>query len=104
MTQDKSANVLWHKSKQRRFTPSGCFPAAALGAALAVPFSIYAVLSGSGWPPGLLGAGHGHELIFGFALALVAGALCRTQISGCKKVAQHGGRLAVGGLRYYSCS
>ncbi len=49
------------------------FPAAALWAALAVPLSIHAVLSGSGWPPGLLGAGHGHELIFGFALALVAG-------------------------------
>lgn len=38
-----------------------------------MPLSIHAVLSGSGWPPGLLGAGHGHELIFGFALALVAG-------------------------------
>lgn len=49
------------------------FPAAALWAALAVPLSIHAVLSGSGWPPGLIGAGHGHELIFGFALALVAG-------------------------------
>jgi len=49
------------------------FPAAALWAGLAVPLSIHAVLSGSGWPPGLLGAGHGHELIFGFALALVAG-------------------------------
>jgi uncharacterized protein involved in response to NO len=49
------------------------FPAAAAWAALVVPLSINAVLSGSGWPPGLLGAGHGHELIFGFALALVAG-------------------------------
>ncbi|MDK8463220.1 NnrS family protein [Marinobacter sp. SS13-12] len=49
------------------------FPAAALWAAVVVPMSIYAVLSGSGWPPGLLGAGHGHELIFGFALALIAG-------------------------------
>jgi uncharacterized protein involved in response to NO len=49
------------------------FPVAALWAALAVPLSIHAVLSGSGWPPGLLGAGHGHELIFGFALALIAG-------------------------------
>ncbi|GGY78077.1 NnrS family protein [Marinobacter zhanjiangensis] len=49
------------------------FPAAALHAALVVPLSIHAVLSGSGWPPGLLGSGHGHELIFGFALALVAG-------------------------------
>ncbi|MFO8141457.1 MAG: NnrS family protein [Marinobacter sp.] len=49
------------------------FPAAALWAALVVPLSIWAVVSGTGWPPGLLGAGHGHELIFGFALALVAG-------------------------------
>lgn len=49
------------------------FPAASLLAALAVPLSVYGVLSGSGWPPGLLGSGHGHELIFGFAMALVAG-------------------------------
>ncbi len=49
------------------------FPAAVLYAALAVPLSVSAVASGSGWPPGLLAAGHGHELIFGFALALVAG-------------------------------
>lgn len=49
------------------------FPATAVWAALVVPLSINAVLSGSGWPPGLLGAGHGHELIFGFALALIAG-------------------------------
>ncbi|MGC8120730.1 NnrS family protein [Marinobacter sp. VGCF2001] len=49
------------------------FPAASFWAALVVPLSILAVLSGAGWPPGLIGAGHGHELIFGFALALVAG-------------------------------
>ncbi|MBY6219873.1 NnrS family protein [Marinobacter hydrocarbonoclasticus] len=49
------------------------FPAASLWAAAVVPLSIYAVLAGSGWPPGLIGAGHGHELIFGFALALIAG-------------------------------
>ena len=49
------------------------FPAASLFAALTVPLSVFSVLSGTGWPPGLLGAGHGHELIFGFALALVAG-------------------------------
>ncbi|MCL7943486.1 NnrS family protein [Marinobacter sp. ATCH36] len=40
------------------------FPAASLLAALAVPLSIYSTLSG---------AGHGHELIFGFGLALIAG-------------------------------
>jgi len=49
------------------------FPAAAFWAALVVPLSLFAVLSGSGWPPGLIGAGHGHELVFGFALALIAG-------------------------------
>jgi uncharacterized protein involved in response to NO len=49
------------------------FTAASLLAALAVPLSVNSVLSGSGWPPGLLGSGHGHELIFGFALALIAG-------------------------------
>src|SRR5690554_1714230 len=49
------------------------FPAAASWAALVVPLSLFSVLSGTGWPPGLLGAGHGHELIFGFALALIAG-------------------------------
>ncbi|NMT62140.1 NnrS family protein [Marinobacter orientalis] len=49
------------------------FPAAAIWAIMVVPLSIHAVLSGSGWPPGLLGPGHGHELIFGFALALIAG-------------------------------
>ncbi|MEH6559838.1 MAG: NnrS family protein, partial [Marinobacter sp.] len=49
------------------------FPAASMLAALTVPLSVWAVWSGTGWPAGLLGAGHGHELIFGFALALVAG-------------------------------
>ena len=49
------------------------FPAAALLAAMVVPLSVHSVLSGSDWPPGYLGLGHGHELIFGFALALTAG-------------------------------
>lgn len=49
------------------------FPAASFLAALAVPLSIYGTLSGGGWPPGLSGAGHGHELIFGFGLAVIAG-------------------------------
>ena len=49
------------------------FPLAALLASIVVPLSVWATLSGSGWPPGLVGAGHGHELIFGFALALIAG-------------------------------
>lgn len=49
------------------------FPAAALLAAAAVPLSVWAVLGGGGWPAGLLNTGHGHEMIFGFALALIAG-------------------------------
>lgn len=49
------------------------FPAAAILAAVTVPLSIWAVLGGNGWPAGLLATGHGHELIFGFALALIAG-------------------------------
>ncbi|MDO6822730.1 NnrS family protein [Marinobacter sp. 1_MG-2023] len=49
------------------------FPAASLLATIAVPLSVWAVWSGTGFPAGLLGAGHGHELIFGFALALIAG-------------------------------
>ncbi len=49
------------------------FPAAAFYAGLAVPLSVYAVLSGSGFPQGLIGTGHGHEMLFGFALALIAG-------------------------------
>ncbi|MCK7543828.1 NnrS family protein [Marinobacter bryozoorum] len=49
------------------------FPAAALHGALVVPLTLLAAYGGLGWPPGLLGAGHGHELVFGFALALVAG-------------------------------
>src|SRR5690554_7653742 len=49
------------------------FPLATLLAALAVPLSMFAMLSGTGWPAGLVGVGHGYELIFGFALALIAG-------------------------------
>ena len=49
------------------------FPLAALLASLAVPLSVWASLSGRGWPAGLIGSGHGFELVFGFALALVAG-------------------------------
>tara|TARA_R110000823_G_scaffold144958_3_gene275053 strand:- start:4095 stop:5240 length:1146 start_codon:yes stop_codon:yes gene_type:complete len=50
------------------------FPLAALYGALAGWLSVFA-MTGSGWPSGLLGAGHGREMFFGFALALVAGYL-----------------------------
>src|SRR5690554_75171 len=69
MTLNNSSN----KRKQKPQAFWLFFPAASLLAALAVPLSVWAVWSGTGWPAGLLGAGHGHELIFGFALALIAG-------------------------------
>ena len=50
------------------------FPAAALYAALAVPLAVYA-MTGAAWPPGLIAGGHAHEILFGFALALIAGYL-----------------------------
>ncbi len=49
------------------------FPAACAYAALAVPLSVYAMTSGSGWLIAWVGAGHGFEMLFGFALAVVAG-------------------------------
>jgi uncharacterized protein involved in response to NO len=52
------------------------FPAAALYAALAVPLSVHGMLSGQPVLPGFAGvAGHAHELLFGFSLAVVAGFL-----------------------------
>lgn len=51
------------------------FPAAALYGAVAVPLSVHAMLD-SARPPGLATpAGHAHELLFGYALAVVAGYL-----------------------------
>lgn len=50
------------------------FPAAAWYAALAVPLAVNA-MTRTAWPPGLIGAGHAHEMLFGFALALIAGYL-----------------------------
>lgn len=49
------------------------FPAACLYATIAVPLSVLAMTSGNGWPPALTGLGHGFEMLFGFALAVVAG-------------------------------
>lgn len=48
-------------------------PLAALYGALAVLLSVLAMTGGG--PPGLVGAGHGREMFFGFALALVGGYL-----------------------------
>lgn len=49
------------------------FPLAAFHAAVMTPVSVYAMRSGGGWPPGLVGSGHAFEMFFGFVLALVAG-------------------------------
>jgi uncharacterized protein involved in response to NO len=49
------------------------FPAASLYAATVIPLSVYVMRAGGTWPAGLAGYGHAHEMLFGFALALVAG-------------------------------
>jgi len=49
------------------------FPAACLYAAIALPLSMAAMLAGWDRTPGLAGSHHGHEMIFGFALAVIAG-------------------------------
>lgn len=61
---------------QRRVTETALFPLAALYAALVVPLSVWGVLGGRPVPPGLATpAGHAHELLFGYALLVVAGFL-----------------------------
>ncbi|MFE8072457.1 NnrS family protein [Marinobacteraceae bacterium S3BR75-40.1] len=49
------------------------FPAAAAHAAVAVPVSVAGASGVLAIPAGLVGPGHAHEMLFGFALALVAG-------------------------------
>ncbi len=52
------------------------FPAAAAFGAVAVPLSVHGMLSGHALSPGFASVpGHAHELLFGFALAVVAGFL-----------------------------
>lgn len=52
------------------------FPAAALYGSVAVPLSVYGMLGGELRIPGLATpAGHAHELLFGYSLAVVAGYL-----------------------------
>lgn len=61
---------------QRRVTETALFPMAALYAAVAVPLSVWGMVGGRPVPPGLATpAGHAHELLFGYALAVVAGFL-----------------------------
>jgi uncharacterized protein involved in response to NO len=59
-----------------RVTDTVVFPMAALYAAIAVPVSVSGMLGGRLVPPGLATpAGHAHELLFGYALAVAAGFL-----------------------------
>lgn len=61
---------------RRRVTETVLFPMAALYAAVAVPLSVWGMLGGRPVPPGLATpAGHAHELLFGYALAVAAGFL-----------------------------
>ncbi|MCU5782461.1 hypothetical protein MA04_01761 [Alcanivorax balearicus MACL04] len=53
------------------------FPLACVEAAVMVPLSTWAYLNGA--PPGLLGAGHGMEMLFGLAPMLIAGYLLGPQ-------------------------
>lgn len=63
-----SATARW------RFPSSYWFPLAAAWAALALPASVLGQLGLVAMPPGLAGPlGHAHEMLFGFALAVVAG-------------------------------
>jgi len=54
------------------------FPAAAIHAAVILPLSLAAMTSGWSWLPGPA-MGHGREMLFGFALALVTGYLLGPQ-------------------------
>lgn len=65
MTQVNNNKTVW----AHRFF----FPAACLYAAIIVPLSVLAMTSGKGWPLALVGQGHAFEMLFGFALAVVAG-------------------------------
>ncbi len=49
------------------------FPAAAIHAAVVVPLSVLVMTTSLSWPSGFIGPGHGFEMFFGFALAVVAG-------------------------------
>ncbi len=62
------------------FANAWFFPAAALYAALILPYSVLALLGLLPALPGLAtSAGHAHEMLFGFALAVIAGYLLGPQ-------------------------
>ena len=68
------------RKPRQPFANAWFFPAAALYAALILPFWVFGLL---GWMPALPGlaspAGHAHEMLFGFALAVVTGYLLGPQ-------------------------
>lgn len=62
------------------FANAWFFPVAALYAAFILPISVFALLGLIPTPPGLsTPSGHAHEMLFGFALAVVAGYLLGPQ-------------------------
>jgi len=62
------------------FANAWFFPVAALYAAFILPISVFALLGLIHAPPGLsTPSGHAHEMLFGFALAVVAGYLLGPQ-------------------------
>lgn len=66
--------------KTRHFANTVFFPAAAAHAAVMLPWSVAGMLGVLSVPPGIAtAAGHGHEMLFGFALAVVAGYLLGPQ-------------------------
>lgn len=68
------------RSARQPFANAWFFPAAALYAVIALPWSVLGLLGLLSAPPGLASPyGHAHELLFGFALAVVAGYLLGPQ-------------------------
>lgn len=60
----------------KRHAHTWFFPAAALYAAIMLPLSLQIMTTQPSWLPGLAtGLGHGHEMLFGFALAVISGYL-----------------------------
>ncbi len=71
------------RSRQLHTAQRWFFPAAALYAAAAVPLSLYGMFSDAHPIPGFAVAiGHGHELLFGYALAVAAGFLVNNVSAG----------------------
>src|SRR5690606_16396560 len=76
----RTGDAMSPRKPRRPFANAWFFPAAALYAALLLPWSILALLGLVPVLPGLATpAGHAHEMLFGFALAVVAGYLLGPQ-------------------------